>query len=373
MALTPRDEAELADCIGSARGPLLVEGSGSKSIVGRPVYGETLQVGALSGIVDYRPEELVITARAGTPLEQIESTLAASRQRLAFEPPDWRALLGLQTPAATIGGVLGANAAGSRRLAAGGARDHFLGLRAVDGRGVAFKAGGRVVKNVTGFDLPKLIAGSWGTLAVLTEVSLRAVPMVETECTVGVGVDDPQAAVVLMTTLLGGAHEITSAACDPERGAVLLRLEGFRASVHARLAALAPSLGGGAAGVLATDDRSRALWQQLGAGGTVGGSRVVWRVCVPPSEAPRVIAALAPRRWLMDWGGALLWLGFDAFEATRVRSAAASGHATLMKASVGERASVSAFPPPAPALAALAARLKAAFDPDGRLNPGRMD
>lgn len=373
MAIAPRDEAELADCIRDARGALLIEGSGTKSVVGRPVYGETLQVNALAGIVDYRPEELVITARAGTPLAEIESTLAASRQRLAFEPPDWRALLGSQAPASTIGGILGANAAGSRRVVAGAARDHFLGFRAVDGRGVAFKAGGRVVKNVTGFDLPKLIAGSWGTLAVLTEVSLRAVPMPETECTLGVGVVDPHAAVALMSTLLGGAHEITSAACDPERGAVLLRLEGFRASVNARLAALAPALEARPVGVVAADERSRALWAQIGAGGTVGEARVVWRVCVPPSEAARVIAALAPRRWLMDWAGGLLWLGFEAFEATRVRSAASSGHATLMKASLGERASVSAFPPLGPALAALTARLKAAFDPKGRLNPGRMD
>ncbi|RYG63972.1 hypothetical protein EON77_20285 [bacterium] len=154
---------------------------------------------------------------------------------------------------------------------------------------------------------------------------------------------------------------------------MLLRLEGFRASVNARLAALAPALEARPVGVVAADERSRALWAQIGAGGTVGEARVVWRVCVPPSEAARVIAALAPRRWLMDWAGGLLWLGFEAFEATRVRSAASSGHATLMKASLGERASVSAFPPLGPALAALTARLKAAFDPKGRLNPGRMD
>jgi glycolate oxidase FAD binding subunit len=314
----------------------------------------------------------VVTVRAATPLDELLQVLRASNQRLAFEPG---VLPGAAPGTQTIGGVLAANLAGSRRVAAGAARDHFLGLRAVNGEGRAFKAGGKVVKNVTGYDLPKLLAGSWGTLAVLTEVTLRAVPRPEHECTWVVGERDVDAAVSLMTGALGSPHDVSSAAFDPAEGTVLLRLEGFAPSVSARLLALrmaASSATRAAERDVLEGDASRALWHAMGSAVSLDASPVVWRLSVPPSDAPRVVRAIAPERFLLDWGGGLLWIGAATVDAARVRGAVRDGHATLIKAPAVERASTAVFPPQAPVVAALAARVKAAFDPLDRLNPGRM-
>src|SRR5690606_2270197 len=164
--------------------PLEPIGGGTKRAVGRPVDADPVDLSLLSGIVDYVPAELVLTAGAATPLADIEAELARHNQRLAFEPPDCGVLLGGSAAVQSLGGVLAANLSGSRRISAGAARDHFLGFEAVGGDGVPFKAGGRVVKNVTGYDLPKLMAGSWGTLAVLVSVTVRVAPLPETETTV---------------------------------------------------------------------------------------------------------------------------------------------------------------------------------------------
>ncbi|MGH8259270.1 MAG: FAD-binding protein, partial [Steroidobacteraceae bacterium] len=238
--LQPRDEADVAEIIATTDCPLEPLAGGSKRAVGRPVTGEVLDLGALRGILSYEPDELIITARAATPLDEIEAALRAEGQRLAFEPPDWTALLaapampGATTATAdaplsavrpTIGGVLAANASGSRRLTAGAARDHFLGFRAVSGRAERFKAGGRVVKNVTGYDLPKLLAGSWGTLAVLTEVTVRVHPLPECERTLLLALAAPSAAVGALGAALASACEVSAAAFSPRFGAAL-RLEG---------------------------------------------------------------------------------------------------------------------------------------------------
>ncbi len=190
--LQPTDEAELAACLAEGDGAFEIVGGGSKRAIGGHVDATPLSVAAMRGVVDYRPEELVLTARAATPLAEITRALAAAGQRLAFEPGT---LPGATHESQTIGGVLATNLAGSRRVTAGAARDHFLGFRAVNGEGKAFKAGGKVVKNVTGYDLPKLLAGSWGTLAVMTEVTLRAVPAAEHECTWVIGEGDVEIAV----------------------------------------------------------------------------------------------------------------------------------------------------------------------------------
>ncbi len=375
--LQPRDEAEVAEILATTESPLEPVSGGSKRSVGRPVEAEPLDLAALRGILDYEPEELVLTARAATPLADAVARLREYGQRLAFEPPEWAALL--ETAARpTLGGVLAANASGSRRLVAGAARDHFLGLRAVSGRGERFRAGGRVVKNVTGYDLPKLLAGSWGTLAVLTEVTLRVHPLPECERTLLVPERDAASAVRIMSAALGSVCEVSSAAFAPRIG-VALRLEGFAPSVRARADALLDGLAADA-GVpdraWLEDEESRCLWRDIGAVQPLARHSVVWRLSVAPSEAPRILERIEPLDYLLDWGGGLVWIGAGDVDERRVRGALegghAGGHATLFKAPREARAATPVFQPLSAPLAAVTARLKSAFDPANRLNPGRM-
>jgi glycolate oxidase FAD binding subunit len=312
----------------------------------------------------------VLTARAATPLATIERVLAVHAQRLAFEPPDFGTLLGNDRPQ-TLGGVIAANVSGSRRLTAGAARDHFLGLHAVTGRGERFKAGGNVVKNVTGYDLPKLLAGSWGTLAVLTEVTVRVAPAPELDRTLVITAGSAGECLDLLTAALRSAHDVSAAAVDPERGS-LLRLEGFAASVEARTRALCTELRCTPQAVLEGQE-SRRCWRALASGVPLAASPVVWRVSVPPAEALRALERLEPDRYLLDWGGGLILAAYPKVDAERVRGALTSGHATLLKAPAAERAATAVFQPQPPAVAAAASRLRAAFDPRGILNPGRMD
>ena len=368
--LVPRDAADVAAIVAHAVRPLEPVGGGSKRQIGRPVDAQLLDLGALAGIVTYEPAELVLTANAATPLATIESALATHAQRLAFEPPDFGPLFG-HARGQTIGGVLAANLAGSRRVTAGAARDHFLGLRAVTGRGEQFKAGGKVVKNVTGYDLPKLLAGSWGTLAVLTEVTIRVAPAPELDRTLVVAAGSVGECLALLGGSLRSAHDVSAAGVDPKRGA-LIRLEGFAASVEARTRALCDELRC-TPELLLEGGASRACWHALASGAALAVSPVVWRISVPPADALRVLERLDTDRYLVDWGGGLLLVGLDAVDAQRVRAALTTGHATLLKAPAAARAATPVFQPQAPAVAAAAARLRSAFDPRGILNPGRMD
>ena len=367
--LAPRDAVDLAEIIRAHPRPLEPLGLGSKRSIGRPIDADLLDLSALAGILAYEPDELVLTARAATPLAVVLALLAAQGQRLAFEPPDFGPLLGA-TRAQTLGGVLATNLAGSRRVTAGAARDHFLGFEAVSGRGERFKAGGKVVKNVTGYDLPKLIAGSWGTLAVLTEVTIRVAPAPESETTLVVDAESPEQALKLMTEALGSSCDVSSAAFDPRQG-VALRLEGFAASVDARAAALRALLNTRAMELAAPD--SRVFWARQGGADALADWPVVWRISVPPSDAPRVLASLAAERYMLDWGGGLIWAAYGRVDALRVRSALRAGHATLLKAPTPARRETCAFAPPPASLAAVHARIKDAFDPDNRLNPGKLD
>jgi len=348
--------------------PFAVRGSGSKHAIGRPVEAEALDLSALDGVVEYRPAELVLTAHAGTGLAAIEALLAEHGQRLAFEPPDFGRLLGA-AGGGTIGGVLAANLSGSRRVTAGAARDHFLGVTAVNGRGDVFRAGGKVVKNVTGYDLPKLLAGSWGTLAVMSEVTLKVVPAAEAERTLIFPDRDPAAAVATLTAALGSAHEVSSAGFDPWRGS-FLRLEGLGLSVAARAEALLREHGKRDVEIL-EGQASRELWSRHAAAEALADRRVVWRISVPPAAAPRVLDAIAPERYLLDWGGGLILAAYDSVDAARVRSAVGDGHALLLKAPADSR--TCRLQPPGAALGQALERVRDAFDPDRRLNPGRMD
>jgi glycolate oxidase FAD binding subunit len=368
--LRPRDAADVAAIVAGALQPLELLGGGSKRHIGKPMAADVLDLSALDGIVSYEPAELVLTARAATPLATIERALAAHTQRLAFEPPDFGTLLGNHLPQ-TLGGCIATNLSGSRRLTAGAARDHFLGFKAVTGAGERFKAGGSVVKNVTGYDLPKLLAGSWGTLAVLTEVTIRVAPAPELDRTLVVAAGSVGECLELVAAALRSAHDVSAAGVDPERGS-LLRLEGFAASVDARTRALCAELECTPQAVL-EGDASRRCWQALAGAAALAASAVVWKISVPPADALRVLERLEPDRYLLDWGGGLIFAAYADADAVRVRRALPSGHATLLKAPAQVRAATAVFQPQPPALAAAAARLRHAFDPRGVLNPGRID
>jgi glycolate dehydrogenase FAD-binding subunit len=372
-------ETELAEVLAGASGPVKVQGGGTRDI-GKPVAGDLLQVG-ISGVELYEPGALTLVARAGTPVAEIEALLAGERQRLAFEPMDHRALLGTRG-APTIGGVVAANVSGPRRIQAGAARDFTLGARFVDGAGRVIKNGGRVMKNVTGYDLVKLMAGSWGTLGVLSEVSLKVQAVPETQATlVGRGLS-LEAGVAALARALGSPYDITGAAhLDIDGGTTMVRIEGLQGMVDYRATAL---LGAGFAGWERVDgDASAALWKSLRDVMPFAGSAApVWRVSLKPSHAPAFSAALdaagLAHRGIYDWGGGLAWLelatpGEDA-GAAALRTALASfgGHATLIRAPQKLRAAVDVFQPQPAPLAALARGLKQKFDPRGILNPGLM-
>ncbi len=381
--LQPTDMAGLAEAIASARDSLEIVGHGSKRRLGRPVQAAaTLSTAGLTGISLYEPAELVLGAGAGTPLAEIEAALAAQGQQLAFEPPDYGALLGATGPQ-TLGGVIACNLSGPRRIQAGAARDHLLGFRAVSGRGEIFKSGGRVVKNVTGYDLSKLMAGSYGTLAVLAEATVKVLPRPETACTVMVHGVDAVAAIEVMRSALASPHDVSGAAWLPGRignfgsdAFVALRLEGTEPSVAFRAAALRESL---KATNVASGEASTTLWKFVRDAAAFAGDhdRIVWRMSVPPAAAAAV-AGLPDAEYFLDWSGGLVWLAVPATQAAesakllRHLTARHGGHATLVRAPDDVRASLDVFEPLPPALATLSQRVKHSFDPRGILNPGRM-
>jgi len=401
----PADLGELRDAIGeglAAEEPLELVAGGSKRGLGRPLQlPRTLDLSRLAGIRDYQPSELVLTAAAATPIVDIEAELAAAGQMLAFEPPDWGALLDLPASAAgrrTLGGVLACNISGPRRVKAGAARDHFLGFRGVSGRGEVFKAGGKVVKNVTGYDLCKLLAGSYGTLAALEEVTIKVLPQPEATCTVAFCGLDATAAVRCLNHALASPHEVSGAvylpACSTAvltpftgvSGIVALRLEGPSPSVSFRRDRLSAELGSDCESTSFDNEASAAFWAAIRDVIPLGqlADRAVWRVSVAPSRGAELGEAIARNldaRWYLDWGGGLLWVAItetDDGGAKIIRAAVrgadghGTGHATLIKGSPALRLAVPVFEPQPPPLAALAARVKESFDPRHILNPGRM-
>lgn len=392
----PRSAADIAAVVqwAIAGGKALeIAGHGTKSGIGRPVHGDAvLDVSALSGVVAYEPPELILTAHAGTPIADIVALLASHQQELAFEPLDYGPLLGGAAGRGTIGGVIAANVSGPRRLRAGAARDHLLGAVAVTGRGDVIRAGGRVVKNVTGFDLCKLLAGSWGTLGVLAEVTLKVLPRAPCEATLAIfGLTDHEAAAV-MAAAMATPFAISGAAHLPDHIATRFAgLEGSEAATVFRVEGPLPVDVDGLRnavrrfGAAATLDhaQSRTLWRAirdaapLGADG-VWGDRPLWRVSVPPTSGHAVVAQISPAAAsFYDWAGGLVWIAPPASPdcsagAIRAAVAAAGGHATLVRAAPAARASIAPFQPEDGALAALTKRVKENFDPKGVLNPGRM-
>ena len=395
----PTSAAETRDVVawsadsGSA---LELVGSGSKRGLGRPLQTEhTLDLSALAGIGLHEPEELVMSAAAATPLEAVERALDDTGQMLAFEPMDPGPLLG--AVGGTVGGVFACNLSGPRRIKAGAARDHLLGFSAVSGRGECFRSGGRVVKNVTGYDLSKLVCGSWGTLAVLTEVTFKVLPAPERTWTVLVHGLDGDAATRAMAAAMNSPHEVAGAAHLPRRAAAsssvdlvsgagaattALRLEGFGPSVEQRCRELREALEGfGETGELHSR-ASRALWREVRDATLLAcpDHHVVWRISVAPSAGHRLLDVLADRpdqEAYLDWAGGLVWLsappdGDGSASAIRAAVARLGGHATLFRAPAAIRSIVPVFQPQPAPLAALSSRVKESFDPRGILNPGRM-
>jgi glycolate oxidase FAD binding subunit len=384
----PTSEAELESIVRdaiAAKAPLEVKGCGTKESLGRPVQAAaTVSLGGFSGIASYEPEELVLTAGAGTPRSEVEPILTERGQCFAFEPADYSRLLGAGH-GGTLGGMIACNLAGPRRIKAGAARDHFLGFTGVSGRGETFQAGGKVVKNVTGYDLPKLLAGSYGTLAALTSVTLKVLPAPESEDTLILDGLDDASAIRAMSLALQSPFEVSGAAHLPAAisggiATTLLRLEGIPPSVVYRREKVAALLAEFGICRSHPADESRKRWIAVRDVHPFvdDQSRIIWRLSVPPMEGARIIAAIAAQsdaQWFYDWGGGLIWLSLpksDDGGAQLIRAAVNPGHATLIRAPQDIRAAVAVFTPQPTALEELSRRVKAGFDPTGILNPGRM-
>ncbi len=397
--VAPENLAETEEVVRGALAagrPLEILGGGSKRGFGRPVTADlVLATERLTGVTLYEPGELVMTAGAGTPLAEIERELAEHRQELAFEPADYGALLGGGSEAQTVGGVFACNLSGPRRIKAGAARDHLLGLVCVTGFGREIKTGGRVMKNVTGYDLCKLLTGSFGTLAVITELTFKVLPAAETVGTLLVAGDGEAELLAALRAAMGTPYDVSGAALLPAataarsavaavagagRAVAALRVEGPAPSVDYRLERLTAALsaGGREFATLEAAD-SRRLWREIRDVALLPADGCLWRLSLPPTAGGALadrFAELAGDR-LYDWSGGLVWLAtteVSAAAAAALRDLFASfgGHATLIRAPEKVRGEIEVFQPQPAPLAALTRRIKRSFDPERILNRGRM-
>ena len=396
--LKPRNARDVEEALRWAvaeEKPLEVIGQGSKRAVGRPSQTDlTLDLSGLTGVTLYEPEELVLSAKAGTPIAEIEALLDSHGQQLAFEPADYGALFGQPAGQGTLGGVVAANLSGPRRIKAGAARDHVLGITAVTGRAETIKTGGRVVKNVTGYDLCKVLSGSWGTLAAMTEITIKVLPKPETEATVLVeGLTDAQGCAAMAAATATSA-DVSGAAHLPDHvaswfeglpkadAATVFRIEGVAPSVAHRREQLVAQLKGFGAVTIVDETASRALWRDIrdvkAFAVASARHRPLWRLSTAPASGHRLVDFITPAAQMFyDWAGGLVWVGMpyeDQADAGSVRTAVAAlgGHATLIRAPAAVRAAVDVFQPEEPGVRALSRRIKESFDPRGVLNPGRI-
>ena len=394
--LAPTDEGAVATAVSEAaalREPLSIVGNGTKAGMLRPVQAaRSLSTRNLTGITLYSPNELVISARAGTPLAEIETMLAEHGQHIIAEPPDLTAIYGSHEPQ-TLGGVVATNLSGPRRVAWGAMRDHVLGIRAVTGHGEAIHSGGRVLKNVTGLDLCKLFTGSHGTLGIITEVTLKVLPAPEAAGTVVVPGLDAVAGVAVLSAALGSPYSVSAAAWLPAEAAgripalagftgsvALTRIEDIASSVTYRTGALRDDLGHRRCEIL-DDASSRTVWRAVGnlAPLSAEPEDAVWRISVRPSAGPAVLRTLSDTvdaQGYLDWGGGLVWIAAPATVAAHAAVVAAvneaSGTWLLMRAPESMRTAVDVIPPEPEPLTRITRRVKAALDPHGILNPGRL-
>lgn len=398
--LRPATEWELQRTLAQAsaeRAPVEIIGAGTKRAVGRtPQTSATISLASLTGVKLYEPTELVMSARAGTPLARIEAELAAQGQMLAFEPLDLGPLLGAQAGVGSIGAVFATNLSGSRRVAAGAARDHLLGIHAMTGDGRPYRSGGRVMKNVTGLDMARLVTGSWGTLSVLTEVTFKVLPAPEQTATlVFFGLND-DIAVEALATAMTTPYEVTGAVHlqaplaqrlwhadlrSEHKSVTAIRIESFARSVAYRVGRLKQELK--AFGAIEVLDHASSLefWDELRQLSVLQGvDAPLWRISTPPQSGPKVVSGIArfmDCRAFYDWSGGLVWaevLPTADGGASDIRRVIAShgGHATLIRAAPAVRNGIDVFQPLEHGLAQISAKLKAILDPAGILNPGRM-
>lgn len=383
--------------------PLEILGHGSKRMIGQPMATNAiLDLSGLNAVVSYEPNELILTVGAGAPLADVLSLIDSKNQHFAFEPMNPALLLGSGSDTGTIGGMLASGLAGPRRVKDGGARDHLLGAHAVSGFGDSFKTGGRVVKNVTGYDLCKLLTGSWGTLAVMTEVTLKVMPRPESQRTLVLRGLDDVTAVKALTAAMGSPFDISGAAHLPAssraapsdaladigvagEAVTLVRLEGISVSAIERAASLATTLASYGVAQTIEDDVSAALWKSVrdvarfAATGPLG-AWPVWRIVCPPASGGAFGQQLATDTGgdvLYDWAGGLIWAALppvaDAHAAlVRGRAEAVGGHATLIRAPESIRQQIDVFHPPRAGVAALTQRVKNSFDPKDIFNRGRL-
>ncbi|MFN9093615.1 MAG: glycolate oxidase subunit GlcE [Alphaproteobacteria bacterium] len=383
--IAPADEAGIIAAVQAAqaaREPLAIEGHGSKRGMLRPVQAaRSLSTRALTGITLYRPAELIISARAGTPLAEIEAALAEKGQQLIAESPYLNGVFGTSA-APSIGGVVAANLSGPRRIAWGATRDHVMGLRFINGAGEAIRSGGRVLKNVTGLDLCKLLSGSYGTLGVITEVTLKVLPKPETSATLLIATPDLASAVAALSAGLGSPFGVSAAAALPQRDHVVaaLRLEDFAASVTYRMEKLRGVLGGFGTQRVIEVAESRAFWRGVREVEPLQAmpGEAIWRISVRPSAGPRIAAAADAigGRAMLDWGGGLVWIAASPSTANHAAISAAAeaeaGTAMLFRAPESLRLAVPVLPEEAAPLAKISARVKEALDPIGLFNPGHL-
>lgn len=368
----PDNAHSLAECVAEcveARRSIAVRGAGTSRL---SIEADSiLDLSLHHGLIDYDPEELVISVRSGTSLAEIQALLEERQQMLAFDPVDPMTIGGGAPGGTTIGGVIASGNEGPRRVSAGAARDHLLGFTAISGRGDHFKAGGRVVKNVTGFDLAKLFTGSWGTLGVFDIVTLRVLPLPRFEATLVIRCDCRRGGRLMAAAL---RHAATVSCAAWHNGRAMLRLEGFRPSVEARIDQLVRALGCHAA-ELADSADSVALWDEVRTVSPIAATDALWRASLPTTEGAAFVEPFLAEgaSVLLDWGGARVWLGVGdegdaAADVVHRRVMALGGHARLVRASPAVRKQA---PPAADAVTAkLNARLRDAFDPHRLLNPG---
>jgi glycolate oxidase FAD binding subunit len=386
--LSPATEAEAAAWIIEARArrqALVIEGGGTRQKLGRPnPAAVTLSSRALSGITLYEPAEMVISARAGTLLRDLEAALAEHGQWLPFEPMDHRTLFQSHGEP-TVGAIAACNLSGPRRVVVGAARDCLIGLRLVNGRGEVVRAGGRVVKNVTGLDLVKLNVGAYGTLGFICEVTFKVMPRPEHAATLVLLDLSDRTAIEALSIALGSPFEISGAAHLPAgRGGpsarTLIRLEHFQASVEYRVGELRRVLAAYGCAQLIEGVEAARLWQAVRDVEVLAepSAQAIWRISLTPSDAPKFIARLqVPVPYFYDWGGGLVWLSQpDTGDAGAASIRAAlnefGGHATLVRAAPAIRAAVPVFQPLPESLMRITSGLKTSFDPDGIINPGKM-
>ena len=390
-----RDKNDLVEAIQSAQRTnksIALQGAGTKTKLGRHVVQDhILSLKDLTGVTLYEPEELVLSARAATPLAEIEMLLAQNNQQLAFEPIDYASLFDQSGNSGTVAGALAINASGPRRIKAGAARDHLLGFSAVTGRGETIKSGGRVMKNVTGFDLSKLLCGSYGTLAALTDITIKVTPKSETEKTIILFNHSERECLNLLRKAAASPHEVSGLCMVPsgamegfDQNLAALRLEGPEISVASRCDSLCHGLvENDIDRLLLNEKASRLFWQKIkNFEPIIAHNGQVWRISVAPRDGRDIIeslqsAGLPIQGYFYDWVGGLIWLAVDSAPhayAQIIRSIVdqKGGHCTLIRADIKTRETVDVFHPQSTVLAQLTSRIKFSFDPACVLERGRL-